>query len=160
MAQIVVIDKGTLRDNCSIGDVVAIHDDDVKLDGAGYEGFHIIHVKGVSAKSVREKLQELTPQTSTAYKAAVGNTWTLTPPEEQEVWKNLKDGKWYFLKNRPKYVVNLSAITESDENMLKSNSAKVEDKLALLAARTAENYSKDSLNLVEAVDINKELGIG
>ena len=42
------IDNGTKRKNNNLGDIVAIHDDNVQLTGSGYATFKIIRIKGYS----------------------------------------------------------------------------------------------------------------
>lgn len=56
MAQIVVIDTGSKRVNNEIGDIVAIHEDDVELTGSGYVAFKIMRVDGMAQLKLEQSL--------------------------------------------------------------------------------------------------------
>lgn len=63
-AQIVCIEQGTYRASLNnLGDIVAIHEDDVLLTGNGYANFDVIKIKG-TAKDVRVELTKKLPDTS------------------------------------------------------------------------------------------------
>lgn len=49
MAQIVLIDQGTLRDGVSLGDLIAVHDDNVVL-GPAYSTYKVIKVNATVAQ--------------------------------------------------------------------------------------------------------------
>lgn len=56
MAQMVCIDMGTKRANNEIGDIVAVHEDDVDLSGGGYSSFNIVQVEGMSKAKLEQGL--------------------------------------------------------------------------------------------------------
>ncbi len=62
MAQIVLIDTGTERKDLAYsGDIVAIHEDDVRLDGIGYKDFKIIKVD-IDIKALDKIIYDSTPE--------------------------------------------------------------------------------------------------
>ena len=108
MAQIVCIDKDTVREGCEIDDIVAIHDDNVELTGPGYAGFKIIKVSGRIMPDIRKIFQP--PEVKIAKKITEVNKWCFE--EEKEVWNN--SGVWCTLASRPKYTHSLKDLTETD----------------------------------------------
>lgn len=108
-AQIVCIDTGTYRKGINnIGDIVAIHDDDVELTGGGYNGFNIVKVEGMTAKQVQTKINENKVEIKI----------------EKEVEYYLKNSVWYKLIDRPKYTFNTSDLTVNDLTILQSKGNK------------------------------------
>lgn len=77
-AQIVCVDTGTVRDGIQeIGDIVAVHDDDVQLTGRGYEHFQIIKISGTVDEAlaiINGKLPELKTEKDVSYWDD-GGTW-------------------------------------------------------------------------------------
>ena len=156
MANIVRIGPDTLRDNCQIGDIVAIHDDDVKLEGAGYEGFDILHIENLKAEDILSIIRQSAPEQAKAFKLPMANTWTFEQPEEQQVWKNSKDGLWYKLVEHPKYQTNLNGVTELDKTTLSDSLVASETKIAILNSKINNNVSKNAFNLTLVNDLNKD----
>ena len=152
MAQIVRIGEGWVRDNCKVGDIVAIHDDNVELSGAGYENAEITKIPGVSAEEVRAKLNALTPKRAMAFKAST-TAWSFTPPEEKEVWQDA-DGKWKFLSDPPKYVMNLLP-DKTQETQLADTKTSTSTRLAVLESAMQDNISTNEENSTEVSDLNK-----
>lgn len=120
MAQIVCIKQETYKEGINkIGDIVAIHEDDVTLDGAGYLGFDIIKVEAMTAKEVQAKL--------------VSEERT-----QKEYWKKGLD--WYEIKVNPKYSFCVDVLTAEDLTKLESKDSfvdkgdvllKLKDKISL-----------------------------
>ena len=153
MAQVVLIDKDTVREGQEIGDIVSIHDDDVELTGTGYQGFKIIRVKGYTAEQLKKIIGVKVPKRDTAFNLSVGGKWTRERPQEKEVWQNPKDDKWYWLEKRPKFQLTAKELTSDDEKTLESKLTSSETKLAILD-KIQEKISLDSSNLTEAKDLN------
>lgn len=132
MAQIVCIEKETYNKEINnIGDVVAIHDDDVELTGGGYDGFKIIKVEGMTAKQVQDKLNKNRVETK----------------EEKEKRYWLKDKDWYEIKKSPKYSFCIDVLTKTDLTSLTNKEStdkdtvfsKLKDKISL---ETTNNETK------------------
>jgi hypothetical protein len=153
MAKIVCIDTGTVRTGCEIGDIVAVHDDDVLLDGSGYSGFKIYDFPGLKAADVRSKMAAKLPETSKAYKAS-SIEWSLFTPEEKEVWKD-DAGNWCDLASRPKYGLTLFAITEAQKTSLADSKSDEINRLLTLDSALTEKIHLDSSNLIAIAALNK-----
>lgn len=147
MAQLVLIDTGTLRyvdgkPINAIGDVVAIHDDDVSLTGSGYANFKIIRVPG-TAEEIRRLLESKLPTIRRVYRHySQAGEWTFDPPEEAEAWND--GGTWRKIEKRPKYQINITVNAEL-ENQMKAETLESE-KLALLSEKVRANIAIDELN--------------
>lgn len=155
MAQIVLIAAGTYREGINnMGDIVAIHDDDVILTGKGYEGFGIVAVKGMTGQEVWAKIQSLEPPVKTAFRTKVAaETWTLDRFEEKQVWQ---DGDtWRDLAKVPKYQFNLALLGDTDIADLNSELGSVASKAITLELKTIVNLKELEVNKVEVADLNK-----
>jgi hypothetical protein len=155
MAQIVCIAEGTYREGINnLGDIVSIHDDDVKLTGSGYDAFKIIQVDGVTAKELQEKFGALQPQIQTAYKTPdPADTWGLTRPEEKQVWND--NGVWKDLAVRPKYGINLASIDAKATADLVDAEKTALTKTTTLESLAVVNLKTIAVNQVEVADLNK-----
>lgn len=153
MAQIVCIDTGTVRPGSEIGDVVAIHDDDVELSGSGYANLEIIRVAGMTAPQVRSIFGDLLPEIQEAYLSKVADEWTFDKPEEKFVWKNT-DEKWSDLVVDPKYKVTTVSLTETNKTTLADDKAIFTEK-ELILNQCEEKISLDPTNSTEIPDLNK-----
>lgn len=152
MAQIVSIDTGTKRNNNEIGDIVAVHEDDVDLGGGGYSTFKIIQVKGITLSELSIAINLKIPKQQPVYRMPVADTWSPTPPEEKTVWKDT-NGKWQFLEKQPKYALTIKDMTAQDITDLDSGVKTRTEKLIILD-KVQEKISLDSVNLIEATDLN------
>ena len=124
MAQLVCINKDSYREGINkIGDIVAIHDDNVELTGSGYSGLDIIKVEGMTAKEVGEKLVRAEHQT-------------------KEYWTVGED--WYEIKEQPKYSFCIDVLTSDDLIGLESKELTV-DNTAILA-KLKDNVSLETKN--------------
>lgn len=161
MAQLVLIDKGTLRvkDGVAInaiGDLVSIHDDNVALTGPGYDSFKIVKVPG-TAEEVRQRLDANLPETKTAFKSsAPAGEFSFERPEEIEVWND--NGTWRKIENRPKYQINVTVDKEL-EGQLVDEVLPAESKVSLLAAKAVPNVTNNKDNLVEIAELSKVVEI-
>ena len=158
MAQIVLIDTGTLREGLnSIGDIVSIHEDDVLL-GPSYAGFKIIAVPG-TAQEVVSLINSKIPVTKSVYRTKVGaGEWTDERPEEKEAWND--GGTWRAIESRPKYQVNL-AVTKELESAVADKALTAGGKLSLIGAAATSNLAtalvnRTALTIAKAVDLVEE----
>lgn len=153
MAQIVCIKLATAGLNY-VGDIVSIHDDDVKLSGPGYTLADIVIVKGATAEELRTKLKALIPKQKRIFRtSAAANTWSDVRPEEKAAWQD-KGGYWNFLEKPPKYMVNISSLTTDDRSALADAKTLVTDKESILLGKARDNISYDSSNLVKITELN------
>lgn len=97
MAKIVLISDGTKHDNNNIGDIVAIHDDDVEL-GLSYNSFKIVELSG-TAEQVRVELEKKIPEISII--------------DEKEYYTNSKD-ELIEVKEKPKYSLRIEQTTKDE----------------------------------------------
>ena len=153
MAQIVYIDEGTYREGINeIGDIVTVHDDDVKLSGAGYENFGILKVHDYTSEQVRKLIAAKIPERNVAFYSSIGEKWTFERPQEKQVWKNEK-GLWCFIEKEPKYRLTISALSSEDINALSSKLTASTQKKEILNKIQAK-IPLDNYNLMEAADLN------
>ena len=160
MAQVVLIDTGTLRadGSNSIGDVVSIHDDNVFLSPPSYEGFKIIVVPG-TAQEVVDLLNSKIPEIKSVFRTKVSaGEWTDEPPEEKEVWND--NGTWKKVEKRPKYQVNL-LITPDVKDSLEVAEKEDRDFLLVNAALAnitakAENQTSIAIAKIAVEDVIEE----
>lgn len=153
MAKIVCVGEGTVRDGCAVDDIVAVHDDDVVLDGAGYSGFKIYDFPGLKAADVQAKMAAKIPETSKAFRV-LSTEWSLDQPEEKEVWKD-STGNWCDLINRPKYGLTLSAITDIQKASIEDSKSDEIVRLLIFESVLTEKIHLDSDNLVTVAELNK-----
>lgn len=146
MAQIVCIDTGTLRDGINrIGDVVAIHDDDVLL-GPSYSGFKILSVPG-TAQEVEALMRAKLPEVKPVFRSQAGaGEWTDERPEEKEAWNDA--GTWREVTERPKYQANL-AITKELEGAVSDTAMTDGGKLSLIGAAVSANLATANASTTE-----------
>lgn len=152
MAQIVSIDIPTKRDNNEIGDIVALHEDDVDLSGGGYSAFRVIQIQGVSLSELNITTTLKIPSQRVVFKMPVGGTWSFDEPEEKRVWRDI-GGRWQFLENPPKYALTIQGLTEQDITDLNGVTRNKTEKLMILD-KIQEKISLDPVNLAEATDLN------
>lgn len=154
MAQIVLIDIGSVQSNCSVGDKIAVHDDKTQLIGTGYATFKVVKITGMTVEEVEEKLNSLIPEQNTCFRLnAASGTFTFEQPEEKQVWKNTQDDKWRFIENHPKYAINLGLLADDIKKLKDSEVLKVDKELILLN-KGRERIHLDNANQTEAVDLN------
>ncbi len=152
MAQIVSIDTGTLRTGINeIGDIVAIHEDDAELSGSGYSNLKVTKISGITLSELNIAISTKIPKQNRAFRATV-ITWTLTLPEEKGVWRDI-DGKWRFLEKPPKYALTIEDLSAQDITDL-SSGAKTKTQKLMILDKVKEKISLDSLNQIEAADLN------
>lgn len=153
MAQIVSIDTGTLRAGINeIGDIVAVHEDDVVLKGSGYANLKVTQIKGVTLVELNIAINLKIPKQEMAFRMPVADTWSFIQPEEKTVWKDT-NGKWQFLEKQPKYALTIKDLTAQDVTDLKSEVRTKTEKLMILD-KVREKISLDPINLVPATDLN------
>ena len=129
MAQLVLIDTGTLKKDINeIDDIVAIHDDDVALTGSGYINFRIVKVEGKTAAEVKASFK--LPDQNRAVMVPSAGKWCFM--EEKEVWKN-SAGNWCDLITSPKYAFSMRDVTEADRTSLAECGVLVATKDTILA---------------------------
>jgi hypothetical protein len=147
MAQIVLIDKGTLREGINeVGDVVSIHDDNVYLDPRSYGGFKVVNAPGTK-EEVEARLASSLPQTKRVFRSSTpAGEWGDTPPEEAEVWND--NGTWRKVEKRPKYQINLP-VTEELTNALSDRVLEAPSKLSLLGSAAQSNLAAHADNQAE-----------
>jgi len=134
MAKIVKIAEGTYRPGSNnIGDVVAIHDDNVEL-GSAYDTFEIVNIEGVTAEEVREELQK------TAINIMETNI------DGRSIFQYEKDGKIFEVDKRPQYAFNLAELKQADV----LNNSK-DEKLIIL-----NNTKSSNIELMEATEVVEE----
>jgi len=153
MAQIVCIAEGSLNPGINeLWDVVSIHDDNVKLDGSGYEHAEIVKVSGITAQSLQGVFNARQPEQKQAVRLSVAGKWTFL--EEQDVWRDDKAGRWYEIVKRPKHAMSLTAISSVERSQLAlvSTSAHVRDTI-LAKAQVKLTASTD--NQTEVVDLRE-----
>lgn len=153
MAQLVLIDTGTVREGISfVGDLVSIHDDDVALTGPGYASFKVVKVPG-TAEEVRQRLDANLPETKQAFKSSTpAGEFGFERPEEIEVWND--NGTWRKIETRPKYQINVTVDKEL-EGQLKDEVLTAESKVALLATKATPNITTKTENQVEIPELSK-----
>lgn len=161
MAQIVTIALGTVRmdkDGVTplnrIGDIVAIHDDDVALTGPGYDNFKVIKIAGLTAKEAEDVLNGLRPEVARAMKVpetAKPGEWTFEKVEEAEFWKDGDD--WKKIEKSPKYTLNLSNLDDTDLASLIDVEAPPSMKRTIIEAKGEHNYAVSSMNLTAVVEL-------
>jgi len=118
VAQVVLIAAGTARPGiCAVGDVVAIHDDDVELSGAGYTHLKVVRVQGVTAADLRVMFAAIEPSRK----------------EENETYYWLDGATWKEIKAPPKYAISSAGWTEQDETDLASTLTSAAAREAILA---------------------------
>ena len=139
MAQIVCIDTGTVLENISeIDDVIAIHDDDVELSGAGYTLFCVLTVTNKTAEEIQAGFAAKVPEQKESEK------------DGKRLWLH-SDGKWYELAKEPKYAISLRDWTEVDRIALEAKETTVEDRNIILA-KACEKIHLDNRNMTEVSD--------
>lgn len=146
MAQIVMIDTGTLRPGVNeIGDKVSVYDDDVHL-GPAYSGFKVLKVPGTKAE-VEALLHSKIPETRVVHKAkAPAGEWPFDEPERKEVWND--NGTWREVVKAPKYPVNVE-VTTGLENIIADKALTDASKLSFLATATRANVARIEENKIE-----------
>ena len=150
MAQIVCITKETERAGIAeIGDIVSIHDDNVKLDGSGYVGYEIIKVENQTIDDIRAKL--VVPDIQRAVKVPA-DKWSFM--EEKEVWQNA-DGLWCDLVEMPKYQMTAMALTQGDKNRL-ANKSTMSSERDTAIGKIQEKLHLNEANNVLVADLNTE----
>jgi len=159
MVQIVCIDTGTLRPNCEVNDIVAIHEDDVELSCSGYGDFKVINITRLSATQINDIFQPKIPEVRIAYKPlSPPSKWTFVQPEEnnidevKEVWLHT-DSNWYFLEDRPKYSIiiplNVSNVDDLENITIPENI-----KIQLIGQVSNEKIHLKSVNMMIVKDLN------
>ena len=155
MAQIVLIDTGTLREGLnSIGDVVSVHDDNVVL-GPSYDTFKIIRVPG-TAQEVIDLINSKIPVIKPVFRSkAPAGEWSDERPEEAMVWND--NGTWRMVEAPPKYQVNI-AVTKELENAVADKALADTSKLSILGSASTSNLATSEANkavmtIVKAVDV-------
>jgi len=146
MAQIVMIGEGTLRVGLNdIGDVVAIHDDDVEL-GPAYSTFQVLVVPG-TAKEVSALINSQMPEIKLVFRSMAGaGEWTDQRPEEKEVWSD--NGTWREIAKRPTCQANI-AVKEELANALADTALAGSSKLSLVRAAVTSNVATSKDNQAE-----------
>jgi len=150
MAQIVLIDTGTLNTKVNaIDDIVEIQDDNVELTGSGYENFRIIKVEGKTRDEIRAILNLKQPEQNRAVRVS-SDKWCFM--EEKEVWKN-SAGDWCDLIERPKYSFSMKDVTEADRTSLADERVEVSTKNTILD-KVVEKIHLGLKNNTEVADLN------
>lgn len=152
MAQIVLATEKSVRQGIEAGDIISIHDDDVKLSGAGYENFKVVRVEGYTAEQVKAAIEAKMPKRGTAFYLSVGAKWTLESPQEKQVWQDSK-GVWYFIEKDPKFQLTAKGWTADDETVLSSELTELTQKTSILD-KIEPKIHLASENFVEAKDLN------
>ena len=151
MAQIVLIDTGTLNPEVNaIDDIIAKHEDNVDLTGSGYETFRIIKIEGKTVAEFDLIVNQKRPEQNRAIKVPSADKWCFI--EEKEVWKN-SDDKWCDLIARPKYAFSMRDVTEADRTSLADKEVAISIKNTIID-KVVEKIHLDAKNLVEVADLN------
>ncbi len=140
MAQIVLIDTGTLRKDLNeVDDIVAIHEDDALLSGRGYDCYSVIKVEGIKAQNIKDKFSAKRPETQ--------------EKDGKTFWLN-SEGKWCELVNDPKYHFSFSDVTIADRSTLGSvlsseitKDAILDKALVKIHLDTDNNVEEPTLNI-------------
>jgi len=153
MAQIVCIAEGSLNQEVNeLWDVVSIHDDDVKLDGSGYEHAEIVKVSGITAQSLQGVFSARQPEQKRAVRLPAAGKWAFL--EEQDVWRDEKAGRWYEINKRPKYSMSMAAISSVERSQLAEASTTAHVRGTILdKVRVKLTASHD--NQTEVVDLRE-----
>ena len=156
--QIVCIAEGTYKPGLNeIGDIVARHEDDVLLSGSGYASMEIIKVSSMTVSEYDTIAKAKIPEISRVYRLdARQNTWTLSNPEEKQVWRNA-DEKWCDLVSMPKYALNINLTAQDKEDL--ANTGVSKEIKSMILAKMQEKIHLDSKNLIEVADLNAEPSI-
>ena len=131
MAQIVCIDTGTLRSVCGLGDIVTVHDDDVKLTGKGYSNFKVIKVANKTNADIRAIISSKMPELR-------------EEADETISWKSTTN-RWYKLASRAKYSATTRAFTNKDITDLGKVNTPIH-KVNSILDKMLENIHLDPLN--------------
>lgn len=133
MAKIIMIDTGTKRNNNNIGDIVAIHDDDVELNDS-YNTFKIVEISG-TAQEIKNELNTKIPEIVEAneIKEVDGKDVTVRTRYYNDGQRNIE------ITETPKYSLNIL------------NTAKSETLFSLSSKTTSNLKSLNKDNLTVSV---------
>jgi len=153
MAQIVCVAEGSLNLEVNeLWDIVSIHDDDVKLDGSGYENAVIVKVSGVSARDLQVLFSGKQPEQKQAVRLPATEIWSFL--EEKEVWRDSKVGRWYEVVKRHKHLMSLATISSVERSQLADESTTAIVRDAILA-KVKVKLTADTDNQTEVVDLRE-----
>lgn len=136
-AWVVCIAEGTLGPDCSVGDVVAIHEGHIDLSSTAYQTFRLIRVEGISGADLRILLENRRPQVRTD---ATGR------PIE---W--LDGATWKIIADEPHYPYTCGDLTQADADKLASGTLTPVERTAILA-KVTETIHRDPDNHVEVME--------
>ena len=153
MAQLVCIAEGSLNPDVNeLWDVVSIHDDDVKLDGSGYENAVIVKVANITAHDLQGVFSARQPEQKQAVRLEVTRKWTFL--EEQDVWRDAVAGMWYEIHTRPKHAMSMATISEVERTQLAEVSTTATVRNTILA-KARVKLTADTENQTEVVDLRE-----
>jgi len=134
----------------TIGDIVGIFEDTHKFSVQELLTFDVAKIEG-DREDVVKKLNAIRIEIETAYRAST-TSWSRTPPEEKEVWKDTDD-KWYFLEVELKYQYSMALLTIAEKTTLENNATGLA-RDAAFKNMIVNPGVWDAKNQVEATDLN------
>ena len=153
MPQLLLIkDANTIQKK--VGDIIGVFEDPHKFSDDEKSYFYIEYVAGFKdARELKIALRENHYEIKRANRLPVGNQWTFTKPEEKEFWRELPDGKWCELVDKPKYKINYYALTPEERQEMAKDELTMPQRIELL--RKCENRIKTKPeNLKEEPHLN------
>ena len=131
-----------------IGDIIGVLEDNYQFDPTEQDIFEIIQV----SDCVKEQLVNAlpTPEREDIYKSET-TEWTFEAAEKKETWKDTDD-KWYFLEKRPKFLLSIANLTQTEKQDLIEKSFIEKEFIIAKFKNRIKDYPE---NFVEVTDLNK-----